>query len=188
LAGSQELRQLRGARRITCLGRCAQACLDALIIELGFGAVRPGSLHVVHFGVDHARDARGSRLGQTLHQLGDRRFRISAALLSDGRTPVLNVHERDVRLVVALGRAAAERRDRLVSVAIAQVGNHRARNLQPAQPAIGRHALNLLVELALVGRLDRQLRRRRFLLLFGGGLRLGSFDRMRHACRQPQDG
>jgi DNA-binding PadR family transcriptional regulator len=62
------------------------------------------------------------------------------------------------------------------------------RYLQSAHRAIGGHALDFLVDRALVRRCDRELRRRRFRRLFGRGLRLRRFDRMRGARRQPQGG
>src|SRR5690606_26838043 len=96
---------------------------------------------------------------------------------ADATTPMLDSHERNVRLFAPLCCRVAERRDRAVGVTAREIVDRSLRDVQPTQVPPVRDALQLLVEPSFVSRNDVTRMgcfvRRRLVLS------LRRFDRMR---------
>src|SRR5690606_16398186 len=103
-----ELSQLRCARRIARVRCCTQSRFDRSKVETSLATASFCAWIELRFGLEQSSDARRPFRRKLLFDLRKLRLPIRLARRENGIAPVLNAHERDVRLTIAFLRERAQ--------------------------------------------------------------------------------
>ena len=161
------------------------------VVEARLAATSARALHVVGLGVDHAGDARGAlRRADPCTSFAICAFGSPARCEADASAPVLNAHERDVRVAVALIASALSAATAASALPRAELRDHLGGDSQSAHDceSASRAAASRRTRVSSVG-VTFDLRRRRVPARLPG-CGLGGFERLdrmqQQQRREPQ--